>query len=36
VGVDAVDGPAAAAGLRVEESWERSGRSFAALVPTAS
>ena len=32
VGVDAVDAPAAAAGLRVEETWERCGRSFAALV----
>jgi SAM-dependent methyltransferase len=34
VGADAVDGPAADAGLRVEETWERGGRSFAALVPT--
>ena len=35
VGVDAIDGPAAAAGLRVSETWERAGRSFAALVPDA-
>lgn len=34
VGADAVDGPAADAGLRVEDTWERGGRSFAALVPT--
>jgi SAM-dependent methyltransferase len=33
VGVDAVDGPAVEAGLRVHETWERAGRSFAALVP---
>jgi SAM-dependent methyltransferase len=33
VGVDAVEGPAAEAGLCVEETWERDGRSFAALVP---
>jgi SAM-dependent methyltransferase len=33
VGADAVDGPAADAGLRVDEAWERTGRSFAALVP---
>ena len=33
VGVDAVDGPAAEAGLHVTETWERAGRSFAALVP---
>lgn len=31
VGVDAVDAPAAAAGLRVEETWEHGGRAFAAL-----
>jgi len=31
VGVDAVAEPAARAGLRVEETWERAGRSFAAL-----
>jgi SAM-dependent methyltransferase len=31
VGIDAVDEPAAQAGLRVEETWERAGRSFAAL-----
>jgi len=36
VGVDAIDGPAADAGLRVEETWERAGRSFAALVPDAA
>ena len=30
-----IDGPAADAGLRVEETWERAGRSFAALVPDA-
>ena len=36
VGVDAVGGPAADAGLRVEETWERSGRSFAVLVPIRS
>ena len=34
VGVDAVAEPAAQAGLRVAETWERAGRSFAALVPT--
>ncbi|TFV89654.1 methyltransferase domain-containing protein [Blastococcus sp. CT_GayMR16] len=33
VGADAVDEPAAQAGLRVDETWERAGRSFAALVP---
>ncbi len=33
VGVDAIDAPAAAAGLRVETLWERDGRSFASLVP---
>jgi SAM-dependent methyltransferase len=33
VGVDAVDGPATAAGLRVEEIWEQGDRSFATLVP---
>jgi SAM-dependent methyltransferase len=32
VGADAIDGPAAAAGLRVAETWEQCGRSFAALV----
>jgi SAM-dependent methyltransferase len=35
VGADAVARPAADAGLRVEETWERSGRSFASLVPGA-
>ena len=35
VGVDAVDRPAAQAGLRVAATWERAGRSFAALVPAA-
>jgi SAM-dependent methyltransferase len=35
VGLDAVDGPAAEAGLRVEETWQRAGRSFAALVPAS-
>jgi SAM-dependent methyltransferase len=35
VGVDAIGRPAAEAGLRVEETWERAGRSFAALVPAA-
>jgi SAM-dependent methyltransferase len=35
VGVDAIDRPAADAGLRVAETWERAGRSFAALVPDA-
>jgi SAM-dependent methyltransferase len=35
VGADAVEEPAAEAGLRVEETWTRSGRSFAALVPPA-
>ncbi|SOC50387.1 Methyltransferase domain-containing protein [Blastococcus aggregatus] len=35
VGVDAVDAPAAAAGLRVEAVWERDGRSFASLAPAA-
>jgi SAM-dependent methyltransferase len=33
VGVDAVAGPAAAAGLEVRTTWERDGRSFAALAP---
>jgi SAM-dependent methyltransferase len=33
VGLDSVAGPAADAGLRVEETWERAGRSFAALAP---
>ncbi len=32
VGVDAVAGPAAAAGLEVDGTWERDGRSFAALT----
>jgi SAM-dependent methyltransferase len=32
VGADAIEGPAADAGLRVEETWQRAGRSFAALV----
>jgi SAM-dependent methyltransferase len=32
VGADAIKGPAADAGLRVAETWERAGRSFAALV----
>jgi SAM-dependent methyltransferase len=36
VGVDAVAEPAAQAGLRVDETWERSGRSFAALVPATA
>ena len=35
VGVDAIDGPAAEAGLRVEETWQRGGRSFAVLIPAA-
>ena len=35
VGADAVTRPAAAAGLRVADSWERTGRSFATLVPDA-
>lgn len=35
VGVDAVAGPAAAAGLEVAATWERDGRSFADLVPCA-
>jgi SAM-dependent methyltransferase len=33
VGVDAIDEPAAEAGLCVDETWERAGRSFASLVP---
>ncbi len=33
VGVDAIAAPAAAAGFAVQTTWERSGRSFAALVP---
>ena len=33
VGVDAIDRPAAAAGLRVSERWEDGGRWFAALEP---
>jgi SAM-dependent methyltransferase len=32
VGVDAVAGPAAAAGLEVSATWERDGRWFAALA----
>ena len=32
VGLDAVDGPAADAGLRVDATWERADRSFAVLV----
>ena len=32
VGADAVDGPAAEAGLSVRDTWERDGRSFAALA----
>jgi hypothetical protein len=32
VGLDAVEALAAAAGLDVTETWQRSGRSFAALV----
>ena len=32
VGIDAVDGPACAAGLEVQTTWERDGRSFAGLV----
>jgi SAM-dependent methyltransferase len=32
MGVDAVPAPAAAAGLRVHECWERSGRWFATLL----
>ena len=35
VGADAVAGPAGDAGLRVDETWERTGRSFAALVPAS-
>jgi SAM-dependent methyltransferase len=35
VGVDAIHRPAADAGLRVEQMWERTGRSFASLVPDA-
>jgi SAM-dependent methyltransferase len=35
VGVDAVDEPAAQAGLRIEETWERAGRSFVALSRAA-
>lgn len=33
VGVDAVDDPAARAGLCVHETWEKAGRSFALLAP---
>lgn len=36
VGLDSVAGPAADAGLRVDETWERAGRSFAVLVPTVA
>ncbi len=36
VGADAVAGPARAAGLRVETTWVRDGRSFAGLAPRAS
>jgi hypothetical protein len=32
VGADAVAGPAAAAGLEVDSTWECDGRSFAALA----
>jgi SAM-dependent methyltransferase len=32
VGADAIERPAADAGLRVAETWEKAGRSFAALV----
>jgi len=32
VAVDAIEEPAADAGLSVDETWERSGRSFASLV----
>lgn len=35
VGVDAVAGPAAAAGLEVDETWDLDGRSFASLAPSA-
>lgn len=35
VGVDAVAGPAAAAGLQVSATWEHEGRPFAALAPCA-
>lgn len=35
VGVDAIGAPAAEAGLCVEQTWVRGGRSFAALVPAA-
>ncbi|SFF13522.1 class I SAM-dependent methyltransferase [Blastococcus tunisiensis] len=35
VGADAVGEPAAEAGLHVDETWTRCGRSFAALVPPA-
>jgi SAM-dependent methyltransferase len=35
VGVDAVDGPAEAAGLEVDAIWACDGRSFASLAPTA-
>ena len=36
VGADAVARPAAEAGLRAEETWERAGRSFAVLAPTVA
>lgn len=36
VGIDAVDAPAADAGLRVAHAWARGGRWFAALVPDAA
>lgn len=36
VGLDCVDGPATDAGLRVEETWQRTGRSFAVLVPAVA
>ena len=35
VGADAVHHPAEQAGLRVVETWERAGRSFAVLAPAA-
>jgi SAM-dependent methyltransferase len=35
VAADAVHGPAADAGLCVDQTWERAGRSFAALVPAS-
>lgn len=36
VGVDCIAGPAADAGLQVDETWERAGRSFAVLVPAGA